>query len=109
MMFWDLQSNQSSCYTDAFAKYAQKSSVARKTYTKTLKYGLSLGSGFPNKPKIVNHQKISMGDDKNIAFIPRSAIPKSFLFLARRYNGKTQLLPLYTCKKEEDRVKKRKM
>lgn len=84
--------------------------MARKTYIKTLKYSLSLGSSFANTPKIIDHQKFSMGNNKKVAFIPRFAIRKSFLFLARGYkekNATTSLINLQKKREEDGGEKKR--
>lgn len=40
-------------------------------YIKTLNYNLSLWTGFPNKQKVVNHLKLSVGNDKKVAFVPK--------------------------------------
>lgn len=60
-----------------------------------------------NKLKVLNHQKLSMRNDKTVTFIPWSSIPKSFLFLAGRYKGKNTTTLL--AKKEEDTKKKSRM
>jgi len=71
---------------------------------------LSLGSGFPNKPKIVNNQKLSVENDKKVAFIPRSAISKSFLFLTRGYEEKPTTTSLINLQnKRRTGKKKRRM
>lgn len=81
--------------------------MARKAYIKTLKYCLSLGSSFANTPKIVNHEKFSMGNNKKIAFIPRFAIPKSFL--ARGYEEKKcNYFPYKLARKKDRRTGKKK-
>lgn len=106
MPYWDLQSSQSSCCTDIFAKYDKKSSVSRKICIKTVKYILSLGPVFPNKPKILKHKKLSVGNDKKVAFIPRSAMPKRPLFLTRLYEENTTTTSLTNLQKKRTGKKK---
>lgn len=61
-----------------FCKICLKIFSSKEISIKTHKYTLSLGSSFQNKPEMDNQKKLSLGNDRKIAFIPRSDVLKSF-------------------------------